>query len=257
MRLRTAGVVACALAAFVGARAGGAHAIQDKPPVTAADLQRRLTSYERLFKDWAGLNRYGSDNTEIPPPRPDENRIVFIGDQITEFWGRGSAKFFAGKPYFNRGIDGQTTAQMLVRFRQDVIGLKPKVVVIQGGANDLTGMLGPGTEVTIGENIRSMTELAKVNGIKVVLTSLTPVCDCVAAVQTALRPQGKIIGLNGWIRDYAKESGAVFLNYYAALVNGRDFKRELTVDGMLPNDAAYSIMAPLVEKAIADALERK
>jgi lysophospholipase L1-like esterase len=146
---------------------------------------------------------------------------------------------------------------MLVRFRQDVIALKPRVVIIQGGTNELTGMMGPGTEGTIGENIRSMTELAKVNGIKVILASLTPVCDCADAVQTALRPQGKIIALNGSIRDYATEAGVVYLNYYAALVNGRDFKRELTVDGMLPNDAAYALMAPLAEKAIADALAKK
>jgi lysophospholipase L1-like esterase len=222
-----------------------------------AELEKRLAAFERMFRDWAGLNRYGSDNTEIPAPGPNEDRVVFIGDQITDYWGRGAARFFPGKPYFNRGIADQNTAQMLVRFRQDVISLKPRVVVIQGGTNDLTGMTGPGTEGTIGENIRSMTELAKVNGIKVVLTSLTPVCDCAAAVQTALRPQGKIIGLNGSIRDYAAEAGAIYLNYYSALVNGRDFKKELTSDGLLPNDAGYAVMAPLAEKAIADALAKK
>ena len=222
-----------------------------------SELEKRLAAFERLFRDWAGLNRYGSENTEIRAPGPTEDRVVFIGDEITESWGRGSAKFFPGKPYFNRGISGQNTAQMLVRFRQDVISLRPKVVVIQGGSNDLTGMTGPGTEVTIGENLRSMTELAKANGIKVVLASVTPVCDCFAAVQTAVRPQGKIIGLNGSIRDYAAESGVIYLNYYGALVNGRDFKKELTVDGLLPNDAGYNVMAPIAEKAIADALAKK
>jgi lysophospholipase L1-like esterase len=229
---------------------------QQAAPATA-ELEQRVKAFERLFRDWAGLNRYGSDDTEIPPPGPTENRVVFIGDQITEMWGRGKTSFFSGKPYFNRGISDQTTAQMLVRFRQDVIGLKPRVVIIQGGTNELTGMMGPGTEGTIGENLRSMTELAKVNGIKVVLASLTPVCDCAEAAQTALRPQGKIIGLNGSIRDYAAEAGVVYLNYYSALVNGRDFKRELTVDGLLPNDAGYEVMAPLAEKAIADALAKK
>src|SRR5262252_3955798 len=224
---------------------------------TQAELELRLKTYEHLFKDWAGLNRYGSENTELPPPGRNQNRVVFIGDQITESWGHGQTAFFPGKPYFNRGIADQTTAQMLVRFRQDVIELKPRVVIIQGGTNDFTGMMGPGTEGTIGENLRSMTELAKVHGIKVVLASITPVCDCAAAAQTALRPQGKIIGLNGSIRDYAEEAGVVYLNYYSALVNGRDFKRELTVDGLLPNDAGYEVMAPLAEKAIADALAKK
>jgi lysophospholipase L1-like esterase len=142
---------------------------------------------------------------------------------------------------------------MLVRFRQDVIGLKPKVVVIHGGINDVTGASGPGSEGMIADQIRSMVELAKVNGIRVVLASLTPVSDCFT-VQTGYRSQARIIGVNGFLRGYAKESGSVFLDYYAALVNGRDFKRELTVDGVLPNDAGYQVMETLAEEAIARAL---
>jgi lysophospholipase L1-like esterase len=207
--------------------------------------------YRKLLSDWASLNRFGSENTEVPPPAPGENRVVFIGDQITERWP--PAKFFPGKPYFNRGISGQVTAQMLVRFRQDVIGLKPKVVVIHGGINDVTGASGPGSEGMIADQIRSMVELAKVNGIRVVLASLTPICDCFT-VQTGYRSQARIIGVNGFLRGYAKENGAVFLDYYSALAQGRDFKRELTVDGLLPNDAGYDVMASAAEQAIARAL---
>jgi len=220
------------------------------------DLERQIASQRRLLNDWGGLLRYGSENTELRPPAPDENRVVFLGDDLTELWGRGEAKFFPGRAYLNRGIAGQTTPQMLVRFHQDVVLLKPKVVVIQGGSNDLAGVTGPATEAMIGENLTSMVTLAKANGIRVVLAAVTPVCDCFTR-QTGLRPQGKIIGLNGWIRDFAASSGAVYLDYYRALVDGRDFKKELTKDGLLPNDAGYSVMAPLAVKAIAEALGRK
>jgi lysophospholipase L1-like esterase len=224
---------------------------QAKPDTTKLEEQ-----YRRLLSDWAGLNRYGSENTEVPPPAAGENRVVFIGDQITERWGAGASKFFPGRPYFNRGISGQVTAQMLVRFRQDVIGLEPKAVVIHGGINDITGASGPGSEGMIADQVRSMTELAKVHGIGVVLASLTPVCDCFT-VQTGYRSQARIIGVNGFLRDYAKESGSVFLDYYSALANGRDFKRELTIDGVLPNDAGYEVMSALAEQAITRALEQK
>lgn len=205
----------------------------------------------RLHMDWAGLTRYGSDNSELRAPKPGENRVVFFGDQVTERWPEES--FFPGKPYLNRGIEHQTSAQMLIRFRQDVIGLKPKAVIIQAGSNDLAGLTGPATEGVIAENFMSMVELAKVNGIRVILASVTPVCDCYTN-QTARRPQGKIIGLNGWLRDYAARTGSVYLNYYAALAEGRDFKKNLTDDGLTPNAAGYAVMAPLAEKAIAEAL---
>jgi lysophospholipase L1-like esterase len=216
-------------------------------------LEKQLAEQKRLLNDWGGLTHYGSENTELRAPAPNEDRVVFLGDEVTESWGRGSQKFFPGKPYLNRGIGGQTTPQMLVRFRQDVISLKPKVVVILAGANDLASIWGPATEGTMAENFMSMMELAKANGIRVVLASVTPVCDCFTN-QTARRPQGKIIGLNGWIKDYAIRSGATYLDYYSALAEVRNFKKELTVDGLLPNDAGYSVMAPLAEKAIAQAL---
>lgn len=226
---------------------------QPNDPGQAALLQRQ----HHLFLDWAGLTRYGSEDTEIPPPKAGENRVVFLGDQITEMWGKdGAGEFFPGRPYLNRGIRDQTTAQMLVRFRQDVIELQPKVVVIQAGTNDLGGLTGPVTEGMMLENFMSMTELAKVHGIRVVLASVLPVCDCVKN-QTALRPQGKIIGLNGSIKSYAVRSGSVYLDYYSALAAGRDFKKDLTSDGLVPNRAGYSVMVPIAEKAIAQALDGK
>jgi lysophospholipase L1-like esterase len=204
-----------------------------------------------LLRDFGGLIRYGSEDAELGPPKAGENRVVFLGDDVTELWGQGSAKFFPGKPYVNRGIARQTTAQMLVRFHQDAVALKPKVVVIQAGLNDLL----VATEGVMADNFMSMMDIARANGIRVVLASVTPVCDCYTK-QTALRPQGKIISLNGWIRDFASRSGAVYLDYYSALAEGRNFRKELTGDGLLPNDAGYGVMAPLAEKAIAEALTK-
>jgi len=220
-----------------------------------AVLEQRLASYRRLLSDWGGLTRYGSEDSEIKPPAAGENRVVFIGDQITESWGKSGARFFPGRPYFNRGIGGQTSPQMLVRFRQDVIALKPKVVVIQAGTNDIAGVTGPGTRGTLSDYIMSMTELAKANGIRVVLASITPVCDC-TTVQTDLRPQAKIADWNDWLKTYAATSGSTYLDYYSALAAGRSFRQELTVDGLLPNEAGYARMAPLAEQAIEMALKK-
>ncbi|HMF93698.1 MAG TPA: SGNH/GDSL hydrolase family protein [Vicinamibacterales bacterium] len=245
---------ACA-AVFLVALVASVLFAQTSSGLSAAELEQRLNAYAHLLRDWAGLTRYGSENAELPAPAAGADRVVFFGDQITEAWGRSAGRFFPGKPYLNRGIAGQTTAQMLVRFRQDVVALHAKAVIIQGGTNDIASLFTPGTEALVLDNVRSMTEIAKANGIRVIVASVTPVCDCVTD-QTTTRPQGKLIGLNGALRDYAAESGLVFLNYYAALVNGRDFKPELTVDGLLPNDAGYAVMAPLAEEAIVRALDK-
>jgi lysophospholipase L1-like esterase len=228
-------------------------AAQAQTRETTQSLEKKLAAYKRVFQDWAGLTRYGSENTEVPPPKPGEDRVVFLGDEITERWAAN--QFFPGKPYFNRGIGGQTTPQMLVRFRQDVISLKAKVVVILAGTNDLAGVMGPATQETMAENFMSMTELAKSNKIRVVLASLTPVCDSYKN-RIGARLQGKIVEMNGWIGDYAAESGSVYLDYYSALADGWNFKKELTVDGLLPNDAGYAVMAQLVQQAIVKALEK-
>ncbi len=230
---------------------GGLWAYQSDEPITRQQLERELDAYRRILLDWGGLTTYGSDNTELKL-KPDEDRVVFLGDEITGRWGQGKAKFFPGKHYLNRGVERQTAAQMLVRFRQDVIDLKPKVVVIEAGTNDIASVMGPSPEPTMAEHFMSMVELAKLHGIRVVLASVPPVC-CSERV-TLRRPVGKILSVNGWLKRYAKESGSVYLDYYSALVAGRVMNKDLTVDGLVPNDAGYELMAPLAERAIAEAL---
>jgi lysophospholipase L1-like esterase len=241
------GCAAIPLAVICSAAAQPADPCPDVAP-----LQTIVERQRRQLNDWGGLIRYGSENTELPKPAAGEGRVVFLGDDITEAW----TQFFPGKPYLNRGIRRQTSGQMLLRFRQDVISLKPKVVVIQAGANDLAGFSGPATQPMIAENFMSMVELAKANGIRVVLASLTPVCDCPLR-QTQIRPVGKIMGVNEWLKNYASETGSVYLDYYPALAEGRALKKEYTLDGFLLNAAAYAAMAPLAERAIAEALGRK
>jgi lysophospholipase L1-like esterase len=237
------GILACVLSAQV----------RSSEP-TREELEEQIAAQRRLLSDWGGLTRYGSENTELRL-KPGEDRVVFLGDEITENWGTGGAAFFPGKPYLNRGIARQTTPQMLVRFRQDVIALKPKVVVIHAGSNDLAGSAGPITEAMAAENFMSMVELAKTHGIRVVLASVTPVCDCFTNL-TKRRPPGKIIGMNNWLKSYAAESGSIYLDYYSALAEGRTMKKELTADGLIPNDAGYEKMAKLAEQAIAEALAK-
>jgi lysophospholipase L1-like esterase len=218
-------------------------------------LERQLAGERRTLRDFGGLTRYGSDDSEVPPPAGNEDRVVFLGDQITEFWGR-SSPFFEGKRWLNRGIAGQTTDQMLVRFRQDVIGLHPKAVVILAGLNDIAGLHGSSTEEMILYNLTSMTELAQANGIRVVLASVTPVCDCFKKSTQRQRWHERISEVNELLRKYSEQSGAVYLDYYSAMADGENLKMSLTNDGVLPNAAGYGIMAPLAEKAVAEALKK-
>ena len=170
----------------------------------------RVAALRRVLSDYGGLTRYGSENTELPPPRAGESRVVFFGDDATERWQ--DPGFFRAGRYVNRGIAGQNSAQLLLRFRQDVIGLAPAVVVIHAGSNDLARMLGPGTRGTFADNIMSMTELAKAHRIRVVLASILPVCDCFSD-QTSLRSPVRLADFNEWLRDYAKSVDAVYLDY--------------------------------------------
>ena len=233
--------------------AGGAAAPLAQAPRAGDAADERIAALRRVLTDYGGLTRYGSENSELPPPRAGESRVVFFGDDATERW-HDAGLFGAGR-YVNRGIAGQNSAQLLLRFRQDVIGLAPAVVVIHAGSNDLARMLGPGTRGTFADNIMSMTELAKAHRIRVVLASILPVCDCFRD-QTSLRSPVRLADFNEWLRDYAGSAGAVYLDYFAALADGRTFRRELTVDGLIPNDAGYAVMQPLAERAIAEALKK-
>ena len=205
-------------------------------------------------KDWPNLTRYRMEDAALALPAEGVQRVVFMGDSITDAWGRQYGKFFPDKPYVNRGISGQTTPQMLIRFRPDAIALHPAAVVILAGTNDIAGNTGPETLEDIEGNLMSMAELAKANGIRVVLSSVMPVCDYIRP-QTEKRPPASILALNLWMKDYASKNGFVYLDYYAALIDDAGmFKKELTYDGLHPNDAGYAVMGPLAEQAIAKAL---
>ena len=226
-------------------------------PPDLAKLQTQLTRDEKILHVWPNLERYRDENSKLAAPAAAEKRVVFMGDSITDAWGRQYGKFFPGEPYINRGISGQTTPQMVLRFRPDVIDLHPKVVLILAGTNDIAGNTGPATLEEIEGNLTTMVELAEANKIKVVLSSVMPVCDYIKQ-QTARRPPEKIVSLNTWIQDYAKAHKLVYLDYYSALTDDQKMlKKELTYDGLHPNDAGYAVIEPLASAAIAKALKGK
>jgi lysophospholipase L1-like esterase len=229
-----------------------------------ADAER-VACLEFNVSDYGRRHRFIAANAALPPPKPGERRVVFFGDSITDNWSKpGFGGFFPGKPYVNRGIGGQTTAQMLLRFRPDVIKLQPAAVVILAGTNDLAGNAGTVTMTEIQDNLASMADLAKQNGIKVVLATVLPVSDDKKdakgqpLVRTTARPPNEIEVLNGLMRNYAAANGHEVLDYYSAMAdaNGR-LKPELNDDGLHPNAAGYAVMAPLAEAAIARALGRR
>jgi lysophospholipase L1-like esterase len=208
---------------------------------------------DRFHNDWANLERYHEDNVKIGQPAPGENRVVFIGNSITEGWGRIMPEFFTGRPFINRGISGQTTPQMLVRFRSDVVNLKPAVVVILAGINDIAGNTGPSTQDMIENNLASMVELAKAGGIRVVMSSVLPAYDF--PWRQGLQPAEKVVQLNAWIRKYAETHGCGYIDYFTPMADERNgLKAEYTSDGVHPNLTGYKVMAPLAEKAIKQAL---
>ncbi|OYX84894.1 MAG: acylhydrolase [Flavobacteriales bacterium 32-34-25] len=201
------------------------------------------------MQDWPYLAKYQQENAALPFPKPDENRVVFLGDSITEFWSNKHSFFSENKAYINRGISGQTTPQMLLRFRADVIELKPKIVVILAGGNDIAGNTGAATTEMITNNIFSMVELAQVHHIKVILCSVLPANFFYWNPKE--KPAERIIELNILLENYAIANKIAFVNYYSAMVdNQKGLKDDFSEDRVHPNTAGYEIMSPLIEKAI-------
>lgn len=224
-----------------------------QPADPCAALKEDNSAMELKLRDWPDLAKYREDDARLGAPAKAESRVVFLGDSITEFWALSDS--FPGKSYVNRGISGQTTPQILLRFRQDVIALQPRVVVILAGTNDIAENTGPITVAAIEDNLTSMVDLAQRNGIRVVLSSLVPALQY--PWRPDLAPVEKIRALNDWMKDYAAKEGLVFLDYHSAMANDkRGLKAELSEDGVHPNKAGYAVMAPLAEKAIAAALAK-
>ncbi len=219
-------------------------------------MVRQRAADSAFRNDYANFARYRAANAQLGAPATGERRVVFMGNSITEGWVRFFPTMFPGKPYIGRGIGGQTTPQMLVRFHADVVALKPAVVVILGGTNDIAGNTGPSTIEMIEDNLMAMTEVAQANGIRVVLSSVLPVYDY--PWKRGLTPAPKIVAINTWMKAYAARVGAVYLDYHGAMRDDRDGLRAgLGDDGVHPNEAGYRIMTDLAEKAIADALSRR
>ena len=227
-------------------------------PATQPDpaMARQSAADSAFHNDYANFARYRAANAQLAAPARGEKRVVFMGNSITEGWVKYFPAMFPGKPYIGRGIGGQTTPQMVVRFHADVVALKPAVVVILGGTNDIAGNTGPSTLEMIEDNVMVMTEIAQANGIRVVLSSVLPVFDY--PWKPGLTPAPKIVALNAWMKAYARRVGAVYLDYHSAMRDDRDGLRAgLGDDGVHPNEAGYRIMSTLAESAITQALSRR
>jgi lysophospholipase L1-like esterase len=209
---------------------------------------------EDFKDDWAALSHYQQENKALGEPKAGEKRVVFLGSSIFEFWKTKVPEYFAGRPYLDRGISGQISPQLLIRFRQDVIDLKPKAVIILAGSNDIASNTGHVTNERIMDNIKSMTELAKAHNIKVIICAYLPVFEY--PWRKGIEPANKIIDLNNKIKAYVAQNNLILLDYFSPLVDERNGqKAELTTDGVHPNVAGYKIMAGVTEAAIAKALK--
>jgi lysophospholipase L1-like esterase len=220
-----------------------------QPPRANCCLQSAAQSLADQLQDWNQLGRYHADNQRLMALPPDPQRVVFLGDSITDGWKL--AESFPGKPYVNRGISGQTTSQMLVRMFPDVISLKPATLVVLAGTNDISRNTGPVTLEMIGQNIQAITELAQLHGIKVVLCSLLPISDYTARKQSERRPPANILQLNAWIKAYAAKANAVYADYFSVSVDEKGMLKDGTSnDGLHPNAKGYQLMIPVVQAAI-------
>lgn len=233
------------------------------PTPDALTLEKqRADRLQARYNDFANLARYAKANSEVKPPEKGENRVVFLGDSITDSWKLN--EYFPNQPYINRGISGQTTPQMLLRMQPDVVAHKPKVMLLLAGTNDISANTGPVTNEFIEGNIRSIVEIAHANGINVVLSSILPVSDYNKNAKgeiinrTTQRPPARILELNKWIKDYCDQKGLVYLDYFSATVDDKGFlKAEIANDGLHPNAEGYKIMQKLAAEAIAKALKKK
>lgn len=231
---------------------------QNPNPVVEAIQQHERFKESQIplwMSDYGNLARFHEANAKLGPPAAQEQRVVFMGDSITQNWDL--TKSFPGKSYVNRGISGQTTRQMLLRFRPDVLDLKPKAVVIFAGTNDIAGNTGPMTLDEIAGNIESMVELAKYNGVGVVLCSVTPVNNYTEASNRffPLRPPEQIVALNGRIKEYCAGGGCVYVDFFSAMVDPKGLlKADLAEDGLHPNARGYAIMNPMVQQGIEQAI---
>lgn len=227
------------------------------PPTGFAGLDHyRASRANVFFNDFGELARYRAANAALPPPAAGEKRVVFFGDSITDSWKLDES--FPSKPYVNRGIGGQTTSQMLVRFRQDVINLQPKVVVVLAGTNDIAGNTGPIANEDIEANYSDFAELAKAHNIRLIFSSILPVSNYTERSKDffAQRPMGRILELNKWLKEYCEKNHLIYLDYFSSLVDDKGMlKRDLAEDGLHPNKAGFAVMAPLAEKAIEEALK--
>ncbi len=243
---QTAPSVLPAVAVAAPAPAAAAAASQPGVEEQLAELQKRV-------QDWAQLGYYRVRNAALPAPAAGQERVVFLGDSITATWGDPGNKFFPGKPYVNRGINGQTTAQMVLRFHQDVVDLHPKVVVIVGGTNDIAANTGPLTPKATLDDFRAMVEMARANGIKVVIGSIPPAQDFFW--NKGVEPAPKIKALNDGLEAWCRRRGIVWVDYYSALADEKGgMKPGMSVDGVHPTPAGFAVMAPLAEAGIQKAL---